>query len=48
VVKIGGLAILSKAILFFSYLGRPSIRTLLALFISIAFLTDISDGTILL
>lgn len=42
--------ILSKAILFSSHLGKPSIRTLLALFISIAFLmssTVISDGTIL-
>uniref|UniRef100_A0A0A9ANS1 Uncharacterized protein n=1 Tax=Arundo donax TaxID=35708 RepID=A0A0A9ANS1_ARUDO len=42
--------ILSKAILFSSHLGKPSIRTFLALLISIAFLissTVISDGTIL-
>ena len=44
------LTILSKAILFSSHLGKPSIRTLLALLASIAFLmssTVISDGTIL-
>jgi hypothetical protein len=45
-----GLTILSNAILFSSHLGKPSIRTLLALLVSIAFLmssTVISDGTIL-